>query len=431
MTEEREPEGSIERAIARAFAPQRRLSRRTFLRDAGRGGIYMGSAVSLGAILAACGIAPQSSTTPTAATGGSPTPRPSKVGFVQWANWPEYIDIDDDGNYPTLDKFKKETGIQVNYVEAINDNEDFFGSIQPDLQAGGQLNWDMIVMTDWMIERMIRLNYLEPLDHSQLPNFTANADQLYVDPWYDKGNKFSTAWQSGITGIGYNPKLTKREITSIDDLFDPAFKGRVGMFSDMRDDFSLVMLSQGVKLENATLEDVRKARDKIRTAREQGQFRAFYGNEYYDELSGGNLAVSIAWSGDISQMQLYDNPDIKFVIPESGGMRWVDNMALPARVKHPIDAHMLMNFWYDPVNAQTLSEYIGYFSPVKNVPNRIQAHAQDVQNKGDKETADQLRFIASTIEPTKEELDRVFYYKVLDEDEERQWNELFQDASTG
>jgi spermidine/putrescine transport system substrate-binding protein len=429
MTKEREPEGSIERAIARAFAPQRRLSRRAFLHEAGKGGAYLGSAVSLGAILAACGIAPQTSATP--AVGGSPTPRPSKVGFVQWANWPEYIDIDDDGNYPTLEKFKKETEVQVNYVEAINDNEDFFGSIQPDLQAGGQLNWDMIVMTDWMIERMIRLGYLEQLDHSQLPNFTANADQLYVDPWYDKGNKFSTAWQSGITGIGYDPKLTKREIKSIDDLFDPAFKGRVGMFSDMRDDFSLVMLSQGVKLENATLEDVRKARDKIRSAREQGQFRAFYGNEYYDELSGGNLAVSIAWSGDISQMQLYDNPDVKFVIPESGGMRWVDNMALPRRVKHPIDAHLLMNFWYDPANAQTLSEYIGYFSPVKNVPNRIKAHAQEVESKGDKETADQLRFIASTIEPSQEELDRVFYYKVLEEDEERQWNELFQDASTG
>jgi len=428
MSDERESANRIEEAITRAFAPQRRLSRRAFLREAGRGGLYAGSALSIGAILAACGIAPQSSSTPTATAAGSPTPRPQKVGLVQWANWPEYIDVDDNGGYPTLEKFKKETGIQVNYVEAINDNEDFFGAIQPDLAAGGQLTWDMIVMTDWMIERMIRLGYLSELDHSQLPNFTANADSLYVDPWYDKGNKYSTAWQSGITGIGYNPKLTKREIKSIDDLFDPAFKGRSGMFSDMRDDFSLVMLSQGVKLENATMADVQKAHDKIKSAREAGQFRAFYGNEYYDELSGGNLAVSIAWSGDISQMQLYDNPDVKFVIPESGGMRWVDNMALPARVKHPIDAHMLMNFWYEPENAKTLSEYIGYFSPVKGVPNLIKADAQAAK---DKETKDQLTFIASTIEPTKEELDRVYYYKVLNEDEERSWNELFQDATTG
>ncbi|MGZ6372625.1 MAG: extracellular solute-binding protein, partial [Candidatus Limnocylindria bacterium] len=301
MSDERRPADQIEQAITRAFAPQRRLSRRAFLRDAGRGGLYVGSALSLGAILAACGVAPQSSTA--ASAGGSPTPKPKKAGYVQWANWPEYIDIDDNGNYPTLEKFKKETGIQVSYVEAINDNEDFFGSIQPDLSAGGQLTWDMMVLTDWMIERMIRLGYLEQLDQSALPNFTANVDPLFADPWYDKGNKFSTAWQGGITGIGYNPKLTKREITSVDDLFDPAFKGRAGLFSDMRDTFSLVMLSQGVDLQKATMDDVTKAHDKIKAAGEQGQFRNFYGNEYYDELSGGNLALTIAWSGDISQMQ--------------------------------------------------------------------------------------------------------------------------------
>jgi spermidine/putrescine transport system substrate-binding protein len=420
----------IEEAITRAFAPQRRLSRRTLLRDAGRGGLYLGSAMSLSAILAACGITPQTSKS-AAPSIGSPTPKPKKAGFVRWANWPEYIDIADDGTYPTLVKFTKDTGIKVDYVEAIQDNEDFFGAIQPDLSAGGQLNWDIIVMTDWMIERMIRLGYLDALDHTSLPNFAANADDLYVDPWYDKGNKYSLVWQSGITGIGYNPKLTKREITGMDDLFDPAFKGRVGLFSDMRDTFSLVMLSQGVKLENATLDDVTKAHDKIKAAREQGQFRGFYDNTYYDELSGGNLVATIAWSGDVSQMQLYDNPDVKFVIPEAGAMRWSDNMALPKRCKHPIDAHELMDFWYDPVNATTLSEYIGYFSPVKGVPDRIKADATEAQSGGDKDTADQLRFIAGTIEPTAEELKKVFYYKVLGEDEERQWNEQFQDVVTG
>jgi spermidine/putrescine transport system substrate-binding protein len=428
MSDQPESRTPIEAAIAKAFAPRRRLSRRAFLRDAGRGGLYVGSALSIGALLAACGIAPQSSSTATPTLAGSPTPRPKKAGVLQFANWPEYIDVDDNGNHPTLDKFEKESGIKVTYTEAINDNEDFFGSIQPDLAAGSQLNWDLIVMTDWMIERMIRLNYLEPLDKSQLPNFTANVDDLYADPWYDKGNQFSAAWQSGITGIGYNPKLTKREITSIDDLFDPAFKGRSGMFSDMRDDFSLVMLSQGVNLQNATMDDVKKAHDKIKTAQEAGQFRNFYGNEYYDELAGGNLAVSVAWSGDISQMQLYDNPDVKFVIPQSGGMRWVDNMAMPAHVKHPIDAHMMIDFWYVPANATTLSEYIGYFSPVKGVPDLVR---KDANAAKDKETRDQLNYIADTIEPTQAELANVFNYKILTEDEERAWNESFQDAITG
>ncbi len=427
----RQPD-AIDAAIQRAFEPRRRLSRRAFITQAGRGGIILGGALSLPAILAACGIAPAASRTPSGSTGGSPRPLPSKAGIVNFANWPAYIDIDSKTKtYPTLEKFKKETGIQVNYVEAVNDNEEFFGTIQPDLAAGNQTVWDLMVLTDWMIERMVRLGYLAPLDHAALPNFTANADTLYVNPWYDKGNTFSAAWQSGITGIGYNPKLTKRPITTFDDLLDPAFRGRVGMFSEMRDTMCMALLSLGVKPENATVDDVKKAADKLKKARQAKQFRNFYGNDYYNELANGNLALTIAWSGDVSQMRLADNPDVQFVVPQSGGMRWVDNMCIPKAPKHPTDAHAMINFWYDPVNAKTLSEYIGYFSPVKSVPDLIKKDAQAAAAKGDKATASELTIKAAAVTPSPEALKNVYTYKILSESEERQWNNLFQAVVTG
>ena len=410
---------SVERAIARAFHPRRRLSRRAFFRQAGKGGVYAAGALSLPAILAACGIGGQSAA-PSASIGNQ------SEGTLDWANWPAYIDIDEDtGEYPTIKAFEDEYGVTVNYTEAINDNEEFFGVIQPDLAAGRSTGYDLIVLTDWMIERLIRLGYLMPLDKSKLTTWDANAQDLYRDPWYDPGNTYTTAYQSGITGIAYNPTLTGRAITTFDDLLDPEFAGRVGMFSEMRDTMSLTLLSLGVKPEDATVDDARRAQEKLLPAAQNGQFRNFYGNDYYDALAAGDLALTVAWSGDISQMKLYDNADVEFVVPASGGMLWVDNMAIPNGAQHPVDAHLMMDYWYR-VDAQVaLEEYVGYFSPVKGVADQIKADAEQARADGDTEWADALDVIAATAFPDNETLSNVYTYKKLTEDEERQWNDLF------
>jgi spermidine/putrescine transport system substrate-binding protein len=436
----------IERAIARAFRPRRRLTRRAFLVDAGKGTAVAGGMLSLPSILAACGISPAGSVSGTAAGSATPVPLPSSpAGVVNFENWPAYIDVTDataskeleNQVHPTLRKFTKETDIQVNYGEGINDNEEFFGKIQPDLAAGNPTGYDIIVLTDWMIQRMVSLGYLELLHHEELPNFEANADNLYRDPWYDPGNQHSLAWQSGITGIGWNQKLVAQlrpdnpEISTFDDLLDPAFEGQVGMFSDMRDTMSLTLLSLGIKPVDATIDDVRAAHDKLLEPAERGQFQGFYGNDYYDLLAANNLALSIAWSGDISQMQLYDNADVQYVIPATGGMRFVDNMCIPNKAEHPLDAHMLMNFWYDLENAVPLTEWIGYFSPVSGVPERVLQDAEQARQDGDDEWADALEVIAATATPSEEALANVYEYKVLDEDEEREWNDLFNEIAFG
>ena len=418
----------LERAIARAFNGGR-YSRRTFLRRTGKGIIVAGSAISLTSILAACGIRPGASGSASAAPASLPS---EPAGVLNWANWPAYIDIDEEtGEYPTILKFTEETGIEVTYTEAVNDNEEFFGIVQPDLAAGNPPAYDLIVLSDWMIERMVRLGYLQALDKSKIPNFDANAADLYKDPWYDPGTVHSIAWQSGIVGIGYNPEMTGREITTFDDLLDPEFEGRVGLFSEMRDTMSLTLLSLGVVPEEATIDDVNRAKDKLLEAANRGQFRNFYGNDYYDELANGNLALTVAWSGDVSQMKLYDLDVVEFVIPDSGGMRFVDNMCIPMGAEHPLDAHLMMNFWYDLENAVALTEYIGYFTPVDGVADRVLEDAQVARDEGDEEWASQLEVIAATSTPSAEALENVYEYKRLDEEEERQWNEAFNEVVTG
>ena len=395
------------------------ISRRSFMRRAGRGGLAFGAALSLPALLAACA-------SPGASQGAKP---------LQWANWPAYIDIDekitpDPTKYPSINAFIKQTGVKVTYVESIQDNADFLGTLRQDLAAGNPTGWDVITPGGWVIERMGRLGYLEELDHSKLPNWTANCADYAKGLWFDPDNKYSLWWQGGITGIAYNPQLTGREITTFDDLLDPAFKGRAGAFSDMRDMFGLTLLSLGVHPADATLDDVKRAQAKLLAANAKGQFRGYYGNEYYQPLSNGDLAISVAWSGDISQMNLADNPDVKFVIPDGGGMRWNDNLAIPKKAAQVDNAHKLLNYWYDPVPATLLEEYIGYFTPVKGVAEKIKADAEAARTGSggaspDPATADQLDRQAVSVVPTADQLAHTYPDKQLTEAEEASWNALW------
>ena len=431
-----EPRTTFDRAFAKALREQ--LTRRRFRRQAGRGGLYAGGALSLPAILAACGIGPSAS--PSAAGSAAPTRSPvgggEPAGTLNFANWELYIDPDeneDTTKSPTLLEFTDETDIAVNYVDAaIIGNNEFFAQIQPDLDAGNPTGWDLIVMTDWMIGNMIRLGYLESFDvAAHVPNFVANAADKYKNPSYDANNLHSVPWQSGITGIGVNPALVDEEITSLSQLFDPAFiqkyDGQIGMFSEMRDSMSLALLYNGVIPKDATLEDVEQAKATLLAQRPH--VRDYFGQEYIDPLANGNLAITMAWSGDVFQLQ-FDNPDLQFVVPEEGGMLWVDNMAIPLNAEHPNDALAMMDWVYQPRIAAQIAEYVNYICPVPEAQDVIRQHAADAGNAEDRAYYEAVAE-SPLVFPTDDMLALVHSYKVIDEDEERQWNQHFDEVMQG
>jgi len=280
-------------------------------------------------------------------------------GKLSIANWPFYIDN------KTVDEFQDETGISVKYTEEINDNTEFFGKVQPQLEQGESGGRDIFVVTDWMAKKMYDLGYLQNFDKEAVqPAFDSLKGSL-ESPAFDPDRNFSLPWQSGMTGLVVNTELAP-DVTSINDLFDPKYKGKVEMLTEMRDTVPLVLKADGVNPEDATEEDWLAAIDKIGEAAESGQIRRFTGNDYTRDLANEDAVAVIGWSGDAVQLQA-DNPNIEFVMPDEGCMLWSDNMVIPVGAPNPTAAYAWMNYVYEPRNQVQITKYNSYVTPVDGV----------------------------------------------------------------
>jgi spermidine/putrescine transport system substrate-binding protein len=395
---------------------QQRLSRRAALAGAGLAGAS--------ALLAACGVSGTNETQSTQAPGfwtGK-----SQAGVLNFANWPLYIDVEKVGGktvHPSLEAFTKETGIKVVYKEVIQDNDSFLGKINPSLKAGQDTGWDLMVITNGgSIEKLIRQKFLVELDHSKLPNFDQNAGADFKNPSFDPGNKYTVAWQAGLTGLAYNPKLTKRPITKFEDLFDPAFKGKITMFGDNVDFPNFVMIGIGIDPEKSTQDDWKRAAAKMKELKPQ--LRSFVDNAGEAEgLSSGNVWISMAYSGDIYQLNNSGSPDIKFVVPKEGAVLWQDNMCIPKGAKHPVDAITYMNYVYKPDVAATLAENIDYITPVPAAKQVLQTKAASESGKDKTALEDLIK--SPLVFPNDAYIAKTKRYRVLTPDEEKVWDRTF------
>ncbi|WP_190018610.1 polyamine ABC transporter substrate-binding protein [Streptomyces lucensis] len=320
----------------------------------------LGGAAALGA-LAGCGV-PAAHVRPgdRAAADESATDRK-----LTWANWPLYIDTaDDDPNRrPTLAGFEKRTGISVDYVEEINDNDEFFGKISPALMNHQPTGRDLVVISDWMCARYVRLGWVQEMDRADQPNVARNLDPLLRSPAFDPGRRFTVPWQSGITGIAYDRRRLGREIRRVKDLWASDLKGRVTLLSGLDEAFALLMQGNGVDVTRWTADDFHRMCDQVERAVHHGQIRRFTGNDYTKDLVTGDVLACQAYSGDVIQLQA-DNPDIHFVVPEEGAELWSDSLMIPDRARHKASAERLIDYYYAPETAARLAAWVNYVCPV-------------------------------------------------------------------
>ena len=371
------------------------VSRRAVL--AGAGGL--GAA----GLLAACG-------------GGSGSA--DSANSVRWGNWPLYLDYDEETKkYPTLEKFKEQTGVTAEYFEDYNDNDEFFGKVQAQLKLGEDIGYDVVTPTDWMAARWIRLGYTQKFDAANVPNKTNILDSL-ASPSFDPNREQSLTWQGIMAGFGWNVEKNPKGIRTIDELFAPQNKGKIVVLSEMRDTIGIILRSQGVDLQTVTEDQFMNAVDFMEKKIADGWIRGVKGNEYAEDLTSGDATAVIGWSGDMFILKSENEGKFDFAIPDSGGTISGDNLMIPstASAEGKANAEKLINFYYDPAIAAEVAAYVNYVCPVKG--------AQAEMEKISPELAS-----SPFIFPDAATSAKLSVFRSLTPAEETAWGEAFQKAA--
>jgi spermidine/putrescine transport system substrate-binding protein len=394
--------------IAQAARPRSTsgLSRRQFLAAA------LGT-VGTGALLAACG------------TGGSPAATASRAGAVDvsatdktvhWANWTLYLDQNANGKgYPTLDAFMAKTGIQVTYAEDIEDNDSFYGKISGQLANGQDIGYDLIVLTDWMAARLIRLGYTQEFDKALIPN-AKNILPNLANVDFDPGRTHSLTWQSGFGGLAWAKDKVPKGLASLSDLWAPELAGRVEVLSEMRDTIGLIMLDQGVDPSSTWGKDkFDAALEVLKQKIASGHIRQVKGNSYTQDLVSGDAVAVIGWSGDITTLNAGNGDRFQFALPEAGGTLWSDNLMIPIGSTHKSNTEKLIDYYYDPTVAAQVAAWVNYITPVEGAKQAMEAINPDLVDN-------QLIF------PNAETLAKAHVFRTLTPDEETTYNKAFLDV---
>ena len=336
---------------------------------------------------------------------------------VRWGNWPLYLDFDEDSKtYPTLEKFKTQTGIDAQYFEDYNDNDEFFGKVQAQLKLGEDIGYDLVTPTDWMAARWIRLGYTQKYDLANIPNHVNILDSL-KSPSYDPMRESTLTWQGIMAGFGWNTEKNPKGVRTIEDLFSPQNKGKIVVLSEMRDTIGVILLSQGVDITKVTEDQYMNAVDFMAKKIADGWIRGVKGNEYAEDLTSGDATAVIGWSGDMFILASENEGKFDFAIPESGGTITGDPLVIPSTASPggKANAEKMINYYYDPVVAAEVAAYVNYVCPVKGAQAEMEKIAPELAT-------------SEYIFPTEKTSSRLNVFRSLTPDEETKWAEAFQQA---
>ena len=367
------------------------LSRRGFLKAAGVTGVAA-TTVGFSSALAGCS---------------------SSSADVVWSNWTAYMDVDDDGNFVTLNKFTEATGLTVEYPEDYSDNDEFWAEVLPLLESGEPTGRDIVTPTDWMAARWIKLGYAQELNKANIPNAKNLIPEL-LNPGFDPGRVYTMPWQSGYGGLVWNKALLQEAIgtsdmTTVDQLFDSRLAGRVVLLSEMRDTMGVVLAWQGADPTNFTSDEFYTAIDFLQSKVDDGHIQNFMGNEYLQPLEQGDIVAVLGWSGDLVQL----GEDFGFNLPETRGNLWTDNLIIPVGAANKENAEKLIDWYYQPDIAAELAAWVNYITPV--------AGAREAAVALDPELADN-----PLIFPTEADLAKTFIFKELTDAEEQEYSAAWQ-----
>lgn len=393
----RMPEDPVVRSLVN-MVRQQQFNRRQVLRGAAVAGAGAGA---LG--LASC------------SSGGSGG---GENGSLVWGNWTYYLDFNEEtGSWDSLDAFMEETGIDVQYVEDIDDNNTFYGKIKDQLALDQHTGYDVITMTDWMNGRLVQAKQIQEFDYANLPNVKANLvdaqwDALDVDP----GRKFTIPWQLPASGWVWNTEAVPNGIKTLDDFMNPDLKGKVVVLSEMRDTMGMILAGLGYDPKGDWGDkEWGEALQWLDDGLKSGQIGNVKGNSYTQDLITGDALAAMAWTGDVIMLNAENDNQWTLEIPESGGMIAADSFTVPngteAEQKGLVEE--LINYYYDPVVMAQVADYVTFVPPVKGT--------QEAMKEVNPENADN-----PLIFPSEQDWTRLHSFRTLSPEEDKKYSDEFQ-----
>ena len=339
------------------YMVRNRVSRRTLLERMAK----YGSAVALAPVVAACaGSAASPSARPSVAApstapqsvapsqSAAPTPVPSPEAELNVYNWLDYI------GEGVIESFEEKYGVKVNY--------DLFDDIYAAYEVLGDdgAGYDVSFPIGVDLPDFIARGVVQPLDHSLIPNLV-NLGAEWADPGYDPGNAHSMPYVWWTTGIGYDTTKITEAPTSSNALWDPRWSGHISMMDDYAETFGLTLIQQGFSANTANTAELDQALARLQ---EQKPLVRTYTNDTVTTMAAGDVWIGMIWGSDVYQISLErEDENVAYYIPEEGGVRGSDTMAIYSGAQHPIAAHLFINHMLDAEVSAANTNYIGYMGP--------------------------------------------------------------------
>ena len=300
---------------------------------------------------------PEPTVEPSAEPEAAETPEPEKSAYagttITVYNWYDYIDPE------VLTDFTKETGIEVNYV-CFTTNEEMYVQL-----TKGEGNYDIIVPSDYIIERMVKEGSLAELDFDAMPNTKGILSWMH-NPDYDPENKYSVPFMWGTVGILYNSETVEGDVTSWATIFDPSLDREVYMLDSIRDSIGVALKYLGYSMNTQEDAELQAAKELLIKQREDGIVRGYLVDEVKDKMIGGEASYAVMWSGD-AMYSIMENENLVYVVPEEGSNVWVDGLCIPASSKNKEAAQVFIDYMCRPDIAYRNMEYIYYCTPIQEV----------------------------------------------------------------
>lgn len=282
-------------------------------------------------------------------------------------NWGEYISDGSEGSLDVNAAFENATGIKVNY-SYYDSNEAMYSKMKSEA-----VSYDIIIPSDYMIQRLINENMLSKIDVTKLSNYKNISDE-YKNLYFDPNNEYSVPYNVGMVGLIYNTTMVEEEPTSWGVMWDSKYKDNILTFNNPRDSFAIAQFLLGIDLNTTDKAEWDRAASKLKEQNSVLQGRVM--DTVFNKMEGGNAAIAPYYAGDFLTMQS-NNEDLAFVYPKEGTNIFVDSICIPSNAKNYEAAMMYINFLLEPEVALANAEYICYASPNMAVLNNDEYSLKD------------------------------------------------------